>query len=402
MNPEKVKILVLGGGTGGISVAARLVRKGYGNEVVILDPSPVHYYQPYWTLAGAGQVSKESSERTMASVIPRGARWISDSVKEIKAENNRVETVDGRSFEYEVLVVALGLELNYEKIEGCKETLGKNGVVSIYQYDQLDACEKAIDSFSGGKAIFTMPPVPIKCAGAPQKIMYLADSIWRQKGVRSQSQIIFASAGAAIFGIKEFAQALDQVIQKKEIQTKFQVKLVRVDGQKKTAFFEKAVDGNTIQEEIAFDLLHVVPPMSAPSLIRNSTLASSEEAQKGWLAVDKFTLQHLKFPNVFGVGDVTGIPNSKTGAAIRKQAPIVAENIHQFLHQKTDFLKYDGYSSCPLVTDIGKVILAEFGYDGKLMPSFPLDPTKERWLYWILKKDFLPPMYWHGMLKGLM
>jgi len=247
-----------------------------------------------------------------------------------------------------------------------------------------------------------MPPVPIKCAGAPQKIMYLADSIWRQKGVRSRSQIIFASAGAAIFGIKEFAQALDQVIQKKEIQTKFQVKLVRVDGRKKTAFFEKLTDENPIEEEITFDLLHVVPPMSAPSLIRNSTLASSEEAQKGWLAVDKFTLQHLKFPNVFGVGDVTGIPNSKTGAAIRKQAPIVAANIHQFLHQKTDFLKYDGYSSCPLVTDIGKVILAEFGYDGKLMPSFPLDPTKERWLYWILKKDLLPPMYWHGMLKGLM
>jgi sulfide:quinone oxidoreductase len=247
-----------------------------------------------------------------------------------------------------------------------------------------------------------MPPVPIKCAGAPQKIMYLADSIWRKKGVRSQSKVVFASAGAAIFGIKEFAEALNKVIEKKEIETKFQVKLIKVDGERKLAYFEKNTQGNSVVEEMHFDLLHVVPPMSAPGIIQKSSLASHDETQKGWLAVDKFTLQHLKFPNVFGVGDVTGIPNSKTGAAIRKQAPVVTENILKFLHQDKDFLKYDGYSSCPLVTDIGKVILAEFGYDGKLMPSFPLDPTKERWLYWVLKKDFLPRMYWHGMLKGLM
>jgi sulfide:quinone oxidoreductase len=232
--------------------------------------------------------------------------------------------------------------------------------------------------------------------------MYLADSIWRKKGIRDKSKIVFASAGMAIFGIKEFADALEKVVAKKGIETKFQTKLISVDGEKKVATFERVVNGAVAREEMKFDLLHVVPPMSAPALIRNSVLASSEETQKGWLAVDKFTLQHLKFPNVFGVGDVTGVPNSKTGAAIRKQAPIVVENIRKFFKQETDFLKYDGYSSCPLVTDIGKVILAEFGYDGKLMPSFPLDPTKERRLYWILKKDLLPPMYWYGMLKGRM
>jgi len=402
MNSEKVKILILGGGTGGISVAARLVKKGFSREIVLVEPSDFHAYQPYWTLAGAGLVSKESSRKTMASVIPPGVKWIQDSVKAIHPEKNFVETGQGRSFEYEVLVVALGLEVNYEKIQGVQENLGKNGMVSIYQYDQLDACVKAIESFEGGTALFTMPPVPIKCAGAPQKIMYLADSIWRKKGVRSKSKIIFASAGASIFGIKEFAAALNKVIEKKEIETRFQMKLVAVNSEKKLATFEKVANGTVSKEEIAFDLLHVVPPMSAPALIRNSVLASTEESQKGWLAVDKFTLQHLKFPNVFGVGDVTGVPNSKTGAAIRKQAPVLVENIYKFLNQESPFLKYDGYSSCPLVTDIGKVILAEFGYDGKLMPSFPLDPTKERRLYWILKKDLLPPMYWYGMLKGRM
>lgn len=402
MNSEKIKILVLGGGTGGISVAARLAKKGFSGEIAILEPTEFHAYQPYWTLAGAGLVSKESSRKSMASVIPSGVKWIKDTVKSIHPEKNLVETDLGKILEYEVLVIALGLEVNYEKIPGAQENLGKNGVVTIYQYDQLDACVKAIETFQGGTAIFTMPPVPIKCAGAPQKIMYLADSIWRKKGVRSKAKIIFTSAGAAIFGIKEFAEALTKVIQKKEIETRFQTKLVAIDGEKKLATFERITNGIVSKEEIAFDLLHVVPPMSAPTLIRNSVLASTEESQKGWLAVDKFTLQHLKFPNVFGVGDVTGVPNSKTGAAIRKQAPIVVENIYQFLNQGSHFLKYDGYSSCPLVTDIGKVILAEFGYDGKLMPSFPLDPTKERRLYWILKRDLLPPMYWYGMLKGRM
>jgi sulfide:quinone oxidoreductase len=402
MNAEKFRILILGGGTGGISVAARLIRKGFSHQIALIEPSEFHAYQPYWTLAGAGLVTKESSRKTMASVMPSHVKWIRDSVQAIHPEKNQVETSEGRLIQYEVLVVALGLEVNYEKIEGVEESLGKNGVISIYQYEQIDACVRAIQTFQGGTAIFTMPPVPIKCAGAPQKIMYLADSLWRKSGVRQRSKVIFSSAGMAIFGIKEFADALNKVVAKKEIETRFQTKLVAVNGEKKVATFEKTVNGSVIREEMAFDLLHVVPPMSAPQLIRTSVLASTEETQKGWLAVDKFTLQHLKFPNVFGVGDVIGVPNSKTGAAIRKQAPIVAENIRKFLNQETDFLKYDGYSSCPLVTDIGKVILAEFGYDGKLMPSFPLDPTKERRIYWILKKDLLPPMYWHGMLKGRM
>jgi sulfide:quinone oxidoreductase len=402
MIPDTCKILILGGGSGGITVAARLVRMGFANQITLIEPSASHYYQPLWTLAGVGQVAKESSCRPMAAVMPRGIEWIKDAVKKVNPESNTIETESGRIIRYEVLVVALGLDLNFEKIAGVKETLGRNGVISVYQYDQLEAAVKAVESFAGGTAVFTMPPVPIKCAGAPQKVMYLADSLWRRSGVRPKSQIVFASAGATIFGIKEFAEPLSKVVARKGIETKFNTKLLAVRGNEKVAVFEKTVDGKPVTEEIKFDLLHVVPPMSAPGLIRNSSLASAEEAQKGWLAVDKFTLQHLKFPNVFGVGDVTGIPNSKTGAAIRVQAPVVAGNVGKFLRNETNFLRYDGYSSCPLITDIGKVILAEFGYDGKLMPSFPLDPTKERRLYWYLKKDFLPQMYWHGMLKGRM
>jgi sulfide:quinone oxidoreductase len=398
------KILIVGGGSGGISLAARLAHAGFKGQIGLLEPSEHHYYQPLWTLVGAGIVSKESSQRSESAVIPSGVVWVKDRVKEFRPDANQVQTAESGIIEYQVMIVATGLELNFDKIEGVEGNLGNNGLISVYQYDQLDSATKAIREFNGGVAIFTMPPVPIKCAGAPQKVMYLADDVWRQSGVREKSKIIFASAGALIFGIKEFASPLNEVVRRKGIETNFNRKLVAVRAAERIAVFESTIGDHSrpagTREELHYDLLHVVPPMSAHRVIRESPLASEEEGQKGWLSVDKYSLQHKKYPNVFGIGDVTGIPNSKTGAAIRKQAPIVAGNVVRFLKGEPMDPAYDGYSSCPLVTGIGKVILAEFGYDGKLLPSFPLDPTKERRIYWILKKDFLPPMYWHGMLKG--
>ena len=398
------KILIVGGGSGGISLAARLAHAGFKGQIGLLEPSEHHYYQPLWTLVGAGIVSKESSQRSESAVIPSGVVWVKDRVKEFRPDANQVQTAESGIIEYQVMIVATGLELNFDKIEGVEGNLGNNGLISVYQYDQLDSATKAIREFNGGVAIFTMPPVPIKCAGAPQKVMYLADDVWRQSGVREKSKIIFASAGALIFGIKEFASPLNEVVRRKGIETNFNRKLVAVRAAERIAVFESTIGDHSrpagTREELHYDLLHVVPPMSAHRVIRESPLASEEEGQKGWLSVDKYSLQHKKYPNVFGIGDVTGIPNSKTGAAIRKQAPIVAGNVVRFLKGEPMDPAYDGYSSCPLVTGIGKVILAEFGYDGKLLRSFPLDPTKERRIYWILKKDFLPPMYWHGMLKG--
>ncbi len=404
MPPKKFKILIVGGGSGGISLAARLVHSGFGGQIGLLEPSEHHYYQPLWTLVGTGLAAKSSTERPESSVVPTGVEWIKDRASEFRPGANQVQTVGAGTIDYDVLIVATGLELNFAKIEGVAENLGKNGLISVYQYDQLDAAAKAIREFSGGVAVFTMPPVPIKCAGAPQKVMYLADDLWRRSGVREKSQVIFTAAGPTIFGIKEFAGPLTEVVRRKGIETRFNCKLVAVRAEERTAVFESTAGDTTrpvgTREELRYDLLHVVPPMSAHRVVSDSPLASAEDGQKGWLAVDKFTLQHQKYPNVFGIGDVTGIPNSKTGAAIRKQAPVVAGNVVRFLKGEPMQAAYDGYSSCPLITGIGKVILAEFGYDGKLLPSFPLDPTKERRIYWILKKDLLPPMYWYGMLKG--
>jgi sulfide:quinone oxidoreductase len=405
MDSKKFRILIVGGGSGGISVAARLVRMGFGGQIGLIEPSDTHDYQPLWTLAGVGLVAKEATRKPEAACMPRGVEWIRDRVISFVPEKNIVTTAHSGDLLYDLVVVAPGLELNYEKIAGLEGNLGSHGLFSVYRYDQLDAAQEMIRTFKGGTAIFTMPPVPIKCAGAPQKVMYLADDLWRRQGVRQNARMMYAAAGPVIFGIKEFADALTKVVERKGIETYFLHKLVEVVPERRLAIFEVTEahpSGPQVsRREIPYDLLHVVPPMSAPKVVRESPLASSEEGQKGWLEVDKFTLQHKRFANVFGIGDVTGVPNSKTGAAVRKQAPVVAQNIRSILAGRIPQAQYDGYASCPLITEVGKVMLAEFGYDGKLMPTFPLDPTKERRLYWHLKKDLLPPLYWHGMLKGL-
>lgn len=391
-------------------MAARLAPDFDPDEIAIVDPSEDHFYQPLWTLAGAGVAKKESTLRKNKNLIPKDVTWIKKSVAQVEPDLNLVALSDGSKIGYQVLVVATGLRLNWEKIEGLGEksdgnsfgkNLGQNGIHSIYEYSVVDKCSEALNNFKGGTAIFVMPPVPIKCAGAPQKIMYLAENIFRNNGVREKSKVIFATAGKAMFGIPAFGDALNKIRKEKGIEALFLHKLLGVNSDKKKAIFEvTGSDGQVSKQELDYDFLHVVPTMSAHSYVAESGLAFESGDQKGWLAVDKFSLQHLKFSNIFGIGDVTGVPNSKTGAAIRMQAPVVAANVMDFLRGTQLQAQYDGYSSCPLVTEIGKVMLAEFGYDGVLMPSFPLDPRIPRRSYWHLKKDFLPSMYWHGMMKG--
>lgn len=410
MSSTHFKVLILGAGSGGISAAARLKKHISASEIAVIEPAQFHFYQPLWTLVGAGVVNKEKTKKPMSSVIPKGVSWIQDRVQNVNAPEKKVTCASGKTFTYDFLLVATGLKLDWHKIKGVEGQLGQNGLCSIYQYEDAEKTANMLNAFKGGDAIFTMPPVPIKCAGAPQKIMYLAEDIFQKNGVRANSRITFALAGKAIFGVPAFAAPLMKVAERKKIQLNFSHRLVEVKPSERLAIFEKTTE-TTVEAETKvstemvtqhYDLLHVVPPMSAHDYVRDSQLAFTSGPQTGWLKVDQWTLQHQDHKNIFGIGDVTGVPNSKTGAAIRKQAPVVVQNMWDAMNGRAPSAQYDGYASCPLITCTGKVILAEFGYDGKLMPSFPMDMTKERRSMWILKKDLLPPMYWKGMLTGRM
>lgn len=391
---EHYKVLIIGGGAAGISVAARLNSKFSKNEIAVIEPSEKHFYQPFWTLVGGGIVAKEQSMRDEKDFIPDHVKWIKDWVEEFQPVENTVTTKGGKRIGYDFLIVAPGLQLDWNKVKGLPEALGKDGVCSNYRYDIVDKTFEFIRDFKGGKAIFTQPNTPIKCGGAPQKIAYLAEDYFRKNGLREKADIQFISGAGVLFTSPYYVPALEEHIKNTGIGYKLKHNLTEIRAESKEAVFQ---DLDTNEEFVQkYDLIHVTPPMGAPDFVRQSALADAA----GWVDVDKFTLRHKRFSNIFSLGDASNLPTSKTGAAIRKQAPVLVENLLSAMRGGELKAKYDGYTSCPLVTGYDSLILAEFDYDLKPEESFPFDQRKERYSMYLLKRYVLPELYWHGMLRG--
>lgn len=390
-------IVVIGGGSAGIGLLASLLKRDPHLHITLIEPNEFHYYQPAWTLVGGGAYDLEKTRRPMAEVLPNGVTWVQAAVSELRADEQALVLDNGQRVTWNNLVVCPGLRLAWEKVEGLAETLGQHGVTSNYSYQHAAYTWQLVRQLKSGKAIFTQPAMPIKCAGAPQKAMYLSCDHWLKHGDLNNIEVEFDLAGAALFGVPTFVPPLMKYVEKYRARLAFNSNLVKVDGPAHKAWFDvKDADGNVTVEEKSFDLLHVVPPQVAPDFIRNSSLADAA----GWCEVNPHSLQHLRYPQIFGLGDVCSTTNAKTAAAVRKQIVVVAQNLLALRRQAPLPLKYDGYGSCPLTVEKGKVVLAEFGYGGKLLPTFPLDPTQPRRSMWFLKATLLPWFYWNGMLKG--
>ena len=388
------RIVIVGGGSAGITVAAHLSNANRDLDIKLIEPSDKHYYQPLWTLVGGGVFPKEESERNEADFIPAGVEWLQECVESFDPDGNTVTTASGGTIAYDYLVVCPGLQLNWSAITGLsKEVVGSNGICSNYSFDTVDSTWEILRSFQGGTALFTHPATPVKCGGAPQKICYLTEDYLRRHGLREKSQVIFAIAGGRIFAVDPYATSLENMVKRKGIDVLLQHNLKEVRPEAKQAVFERSdADDVTIE----YEMLHVTPCMGPRDFVKNSPLAGAG----GWVDVDKYTTQHVKFKNVFSLGDSANLPTSKTGAAIRKQAPTTAQNLLSLIDGNPLSARYDGYTSCPLVTSYNSLILAEFDYDGQPMETFPFDQSKERFSMYMLKKHVLPNLYWHGMLRG--
>ncbi len=388
-------VVIVGGGSGGLASAASLLARDPRLAIAVIEPRSEHYYQPGWTMVGGGVFDREVTCRREASVIPRGVKWIKGAAASFNPDGNAVTLEDGSTLTYRALIIAAGNFLDWAAIEGLPETLGKNGVTSNYSFDTAPYTWELVNGLKQGTALFTQPPMPIKCAGAPQKAMYLSCDHWLRSGALGDIDVAFHNAGSVLFGVSEYVPALMAYVDCYGIDLEFESILVAVDGAAQMATFKQ--QGGEVTK--AFDMLHVTPPQKAPAFIARSSLAN----EAGYVDVDQYTLQHVRVGNVFGLGDAGSTPNAKTMAAARKQAPVVAENVIAMLSGKEPDALYDGYGSCPLTVERGKIVLAEFGYGGKLLPSFPtwlIDGTQPRKLSWLLKSEVLPWIYWNGMLKG--
>lgn len=411
------QILIIGAGTAGIMTAAQLKKKDSSLDIALVDPATDHYYQPAWTLVGAGAYDKKKTIKPMASLIPPGVTWIKEAVTGFDAEHHAITTTQTGKLTYEYLVVCPGLVNDYSLIEGLAEAVEQGVVCS--NYIDPEYTWKQLQAFQGGTAIFTQPSTPIKCGGAPQKIMYLACDYFRKKGINTKTKVYFPMPGSVIFGVKKIADTLLKVVERYQIDFMPLHNPIRIDAAAKIAYFKptNAQDNHCFltsddqQTQVLadgvvampFDFLHLAPPQTAPKFVQTSNLVNAA----GWLDVNHHSLQHNKYKHIFGLGDVAGLPTAKTGAAIRKQVPVVVDNLMRLLqNQQASNTDYNGYSSCPLVTGYGKMVLAEFNYknefipDPKLKQMLVFSSHKEHWRLWMLKKHLLPYLYWSKMMKG--
>ncbi len=395
---EHHRVVIVGGGNAGIAVAARLSRAKV-DDIAVIDPSEHHHYQPLWTLVGGGCAKIGPTRRAQASVIPKGVTWIKDGASGFDPDNNTVATAGGKTVGYDVLVVCPGIQLDWDKIPGVTDTLGRDGVSSNYTFDTAPKTWDFIRNTRSGTAVFTMPSGPIKCAGAPQKIAYLAADHWRSEGVLDDIDIHLVLPTPGMFGVKVFSDELEKVAAGYGINVHFSSELQSVDADGRKASFGPVGDDGGDGFTLPYDVMHVVPHQSAPDWVKASPLANDTPA--GYVDVDKHTHQHVRHPNVFSLGDAGSTPNSKTGAAVRKQAPVVTANVLRQLDGKDPNERYEGYASCPLTTSRSAMLLAEFDYSMEPRPSFPLINTlKPRRDMWYVKKYGLPLLYWNLMLKG--
>ncbi len=424
------KIVIVGGGSGGIMAMARLRSALSNPDITLIAPNEKHLYQPGQVFMAAGEYTFDDIVKENSDFIPSDINWIKDEVKTFDPDNNKVITRSGEEINYDYLVVATGLQYHYEWIKGLTtDMIGKNGISSVY----LNDAEKG--TADGGtithqwfkdvhqaaqngnpRVICTQPGTPIKCGGAPQKILYLSDDFLKRDGL--SADFTFATNSGSLFGLKEIADTLANEVQPRygNITNKFKHNLVAIDADKKIATFEhnyeiKGEYDEDLEEydmikkeeivELAYDFIHIVPPMSAPDAVVNSKLGWQKGTGKGWLEVNRDTLQHRRYKNVFGIGDILGVPKGKTGGSARHHGPILVENMIAVMEGKEPKAVFDGYTVCPLKTEYGKIILAEFDYNG-LAPSFPLDPSRPRWMWWAFDLYMLKPMYWYLMMRGLM
>jgi sulfide:quinone oxidoreductase len=398
LGKEHYKLVVVGGGAGGAATQAKFGSTLGKEKVAVIEPAKTHRYQAAWTMVGGGLKNYEASMRPQETILTQST-WIPHHAETIQPDKNLVTTKEGKEIEYDYLVIATGIQSRYDLIKGLPEAFERPEVVSNYHPEYVKKTFPAIQNIQEGTALFTFPAGPLKCAGAPQKIAYIADSHFRNMGKRDKINMIYNTALGKIFSSPKYAEALEKVAEEKGITVNYETNLIEVKPDQKEAVFEILKDGKRVDTKtFPYTMIHISPPHAPASFITNCKELVNEQ---GFVTVDKGTLQHTKYPNVFSLGDASDLPTSKTAAAVASQCGIIRKNLTAAMDNQPLLAQYNGYTSCPLLTGLDKVMLAEFDYTLEPLETFPMDQRKPRRIMFHVKRDVMPQIYWHGLVKGI-
>jgi sulfide:quinone oxidoreductase len=394
---EHHDVLIIGGGNAGISLAARLHRYGV-KDVAVAEPKDHHLYQPLFSHIAGGRATASEAIRPQASVTPRGVTWLHDAAAGVDAAANTVTMASGAKITYGHLVVCPGLQLDWDQVPGLAEAVHSPHGASHYEFELAPKAWTLLSTLKSGTAVFTMPAGPIKCGGAAQKPMYLACDYWREQGVLDDIRVVMVQPYPTVFGVPGVDEELDRKVAEYGIELRLNSELVSVDPAARTAHIRNTSDGGT--EELRYDVLNAVPPQSVPDWLKRTDLPAPGDAG-GFVEVDPETLQHVRYPNVWSLGDAAGTTNSKCGGALRKQAKVLAKNLVAARKGKPLKQKYNGYAVCPFTASRSTVIFAEFDDQYRPMPTIPRVPTwKESRASWVVDRDIFPQVYWNLILRG--
>ncbi|MFC5929537.1 NAD(P)/FAD-dependent oxidoreductase [Cryobacterium melibiosiphilum] len=390
-------VVVIGGGNAGLSVAGRLRRYGVTN-VVVVEPRDQHLYQPMFSHVAGGTAPASIAVRPQSSVMPRGVGLIKDRAVDVLPDSGVVELASGNRLSFDHLVVCPGIQKDWHRVPGLADAMDTPFAASHYEFDLARKASRLLRDLRRGTVIFTQPAGAATCAGAAQKPMYLACDYWRATGRLKDIRVVLLVPDEAVFGIQMIDQELRRKILEYGIELRTKTELLEVDSTNQTVVVGRPGGGAA---RLSYDVLHVVPPQSAPDWLKHTALPAAG-TREGFVEVDPETLRHVRFPNVWSLGDAAATSNSKSGGALRKQTTALAKNLTAVLAGKEPSKKYDGYSVCPFTVSRSTVVFAEFDDRYRQKPTIPFwkGLARERRLTWVFDRHILPWVYWHLILQG--
>jgi len=384
-------VVILGGGSAGVMFANRM-RREFSEDTVkitVIEKRDTHFYQPAFTLVVFNLDTPENLTRPVKDLFYEGINLIADEATKIDPQNNKVATSKHGEISYDYLVIATGAKLVYDAPEGMKEGLdrGKN-VFMFYTLDRAIQLREALKKFEGGTIVSSICEMPIKCPAAPAKFIMLAEDEMRRRGIRDKCRFVFTTSMPDVFSRQPYAAKLNSIFKERGIEAIPNFNPSEVDYEQ--GVIKSFTKG---QEPVKFDLLCITPPHEGQPMIEQSKGIGNAA---GWVTCDKHRMVHTAYNNIYGIGDATDFPTSKTASGIRKQAKVLTERMKSLLKGEEPTATYDGEVICPMPTKYKRALFAEFNYTESISPAI------ESYFSWVIKVHMLRPLYWNLMLRGLM